>query len=456
MTDKIAAFIEAASVRQGKAHNSGAVDQAEEIRAANPNVANANIYAAAILGSHEEVARFIEGDKDLATAKGGPRNWDAITYLCFSRYLRVERARSADFVRTASILLEAGASANSGWFESDHQPKSQWESVLYGAAGIASDADLTRLLLEHGADPNDGETPYHAPETYDNDALKVLVGSGKLSEDSLATLLLRKTDWHDYEGIKWLLENGVCPDRMTQWGKTAIQNALLRDNEIETLRILLDHSGEPMLVATTPVRFNDSRPVFVSEIASRRGRGDVLRLFREKGILADVHGVDALLAACAENDRAAIAGIVDRDPGLVVAMRADGGTFLCNFAGNGNTDGVRNLLDLGVPLSALSVHGDPYFGIARNSTALHVAAWRARHDTLKLLLERGADANSVDAGGRTPLQMAVKACVDSYWMQRRSPSSVEMLLKAGASSRGVQMPTGYDAVDALLALNRSI
>jgi hypothetical protein len=30
------------------------------------------------------------------------------------------------------------------------------KSAIYGAAAIARHAELTRLLLEHGADPNDG------------------------------------------------------------------------------------------------------------------------------------------------------------------------------------------------------------------------------------------------------------------------------------------------------------
>jgi hypothetical protein len=32
--------------------------------------------------------------------------------------------------------------------------------VLYGAAGVAHHADMTRLLIDRGADPNDEETPY--------------------------------------------------------------------------------------------------------------------------------------------------------------------------------------------------------------------------------------------------------------------------------------------------------
>ena len=52
-----------------------------------------------------------------------------------------------------------------------HGSVPEFESVLYAAAGVAFHAGLTRLLLERGANPNDGETPYHSPESYDNGAL---------------------------------------------------------------------------------------------------------------------------------------------------------------------------------------------------------------------------------------------------------------------------------------------
>jgi ankyrin repeat protein len=89
-------------------------------------------------------------------------------------------------------------------------------------------------------------------------------------------------------------------------------------------------------------------------------------------------------------------------------------------------------------------------GIAKKSTALHVAAWRARHATVKLLVERGAPVDLPDGKGRTPLMLAVQACVDSYWRDRRSPESVATLLAAGASVRGIVYPSGYGDVDALL------
>jgi hypothetical protein len=126
-----------------------------------------------------------------------------------------------------------------------------------------------------------------------------------------------------------------------------------------------------------------------------------------------------------------------------------GGRLLAEFAGNGNTNGVGHLLDLGVNVAAM-YGGDPYFDIAKDSTALHVAAWKAWPQTVKLLIECGAPVNQVDGKGRSPLMLAVKACVDSFWMHRRTPESVEALLKAGASTNGVEYPCGYAEVDELL------
>jgi ankyrin repeat protein len=135
---------------------------------------------------------------------------------------------------------------------------------------------------------------------------------------------------------------------------------------------------------------------------------------------------------------------------LIDELLAEGGTLLSQFAGNGNTEGVRPLLDLGVDVRATYRQGNSYLGIAENSTALHAAAWLARHATVQLLVERGAPVDVPDGKGRTPLELSVRACVDSYWTRRRSPDSVFTLLTAGASVRGIKFPSGYAEVDELL------
>jgi ankyrin repeat protein len=454
VSDSAAEFIEAACVPLDASHASGTLERAEAIRAAHPEVATTSIHTAAILGDDGAVHRFLEQDPGNATAKGGPHGWDALTHLCFSRYLRLDPPRSGGLVRAAEALLDAGASANTGWFEKNHQPRPEWESVLYGAAGIAHHAELTRLLLERGADPNAAEVTYHTPETYNNDALKLLVESRKLTPDSLAIMLLRKADWHDYEGIKFLLEHGADPNRHTVWGNTAFHNSVVSDNDLETVKLMLDHGADPKRAPMGAAAAWRGRGESAVTMAAWAGRGDLLELFERQGVSLELRGLERLLAACARNDARKVRSIVEREPQLVRELVKQGGEVLVSFARVGNADGVRHLLDLGIDVAAVFEQGNGYFDIAKNSTALHAAAWRANHSTVKLLIERGAPVNARDEKGRTPLMLAVKACVDSYWTDRRSPESVLALLDAGASTEGVRYPSGYDAVDDLLKARR--
>jgi len=429
----------------------GSLEPGRKILAAHPEIAGSDIYTAAILGDDLAVRRFLMADPGLATAKGEPLAWDALTHLCFSNYLRLDPGRSDAFLRAAQALLDAGASANTGFWEKNHQPDPEWESAIYGAAGVAHDPGLTHLLLQHGANPNDEETPYHAPETYDNRALRILVESGTLTPDSLTMILLRKTDWHDFDGITWLLAYGIDPNATSRFGKTALHNAILSDNALPIVEALLDHGADP---ARTMERADAIRsaPAGASAIAiaARRGRGDVLDALERRQYSIELSGVDRLLGACARNDGDGARSLVAREPAAVADLIADGGTFLAQFAGNGNTGGVGLLLDLGVPAAAPFRQGNSYIGLAKESTALHAAAWLARHETVKRLVERGAPVNAEDARGRTPLVLAVRACVDSYWTRRRSPDSVRALLAAGASVQGALFPSGYAEVDELL------
>jgi ankyrin repeat protein len=414
------------------------------ILALHPQVAASSIYTAAILADEATVSAFLARDPGSATAKGGPLGWDALTHLCFSRYLRLDRTRSDAFVNTARALLDAGASANTGWIEMiDHpNPRPIVEAAIYGAAAIAQHAGLTRLLLEHGADPNDEETAYHVIETDDNVILKILLESGKWNERSLATALLRKCDWHELDGLRLILEHGADPNRMTRWGLTAIHQSLRRDNQLAMIELLLDYRADPAI----PNREGKS----AIWIAAHRGRADALDLFEKRGIPISLGGVDALIAACARDQRETIRSLISAEPQLKRNLIDQGGTLLAEFSGVGNVAGVRNLLDSGVSVTTLYREGDGYYGIAKESTALHVASWRARPEVVRELIARGAPVNATDGQNRTALQLAVKACIDSHWSERRSPDSVRLLLEAGASASGIELPTGYDEVDILL------
>jgi hypothetical protein len=131
LTDPLSAFLTAACVDPHSWHGGGTLDEAEAILARHPNVATASISSAAVLADEPTVRAWLARDPSLATTTGGPHQWDALTHLCFSRYLRIDKARSDAFVSTARTLLNSGASANTGFTEFiDTPPRPLHESVI--------------------------------------------------------------------------------------------------------------------------------------------------------------------------------------------------------------------------------------------------------------------------------------------------------------------------------------
>ncbi|HEV2132923.1 MAG TPA: hypothetical protein VGR47_01545 [Terracidiphilus sp.] len=444
LDDPLSAFFEAACVDRHASHASGTLEHANAILARYPEVSTRSIYSAAVLANEASLRDWLKRDPSRATAKGGPHNWDALTYLCFSRYLRIDKDRSASFVACARVLLESGASANTGWVDHiDNPPRPVSEPAIYGAAALARNPELTQLLLDHGADPNDEETPYHVAETYENTVLAILLGSGRFNERSLATVAVRKCDWHDDKGLKLALQHGANPNYLTAWNYTPLHQSIRRDNGLIMIEDLLDHGADPLL----PNR-SDGRNAI--QMAAYHGRGDILDSLAPRGFKTQLDGLDELVAACARAQLDAAQSISRRFPNLLAQLHGVGGALLARFAGVGNDAGIGTLLALGVSPNAIWPEGDAYWDLAPGSTALHLAAWRANHQTVHTLIAAGTDVNARDARNRTAIQLAVNACIDSYWKYRRQPDSVAALLAAGATLEGIELPTGYEAIDDLL------
>ena len=344
-------FIVAATAPRS-AHASGTLEEADALLA---GVAASDIYIAAILGDAARVRVLLAEDAARATARGGPYEWDALTYLCFSRYLRLRG--SDEFVRAAEALLDAGADPGTGFFEPGHRPAPTFESALYGAAGVAHHAGLTRLLLARGADPNaGGEVGYHAPEGFDNEAMLAVVESGRLDASGLTTMLHRKLDWTDLEGVRALLEYGADPNAVSAWGDRALHHSLARGNALPLLEALLDAGADPSL--GNP-RHHD---LSAHAVAARMGRADALELFERHGCVPEDTFFVALTRADADRARALMPERFEYD---VVAT----------LAGSGNAPALELALDLGLRLS---------------DAALPTAVWRERAGAVRVLLARGA------------------------------------------------------------------
>ena len=134
---------------------------------------------------------------------------------------------------------------------------------------------------------------------------------------------------------------------------------------------------------------------------------------------------DTLLAADPELDihEAAAFGYLDRlrerleeDPARIGSFSADGYTALHLAAFFAKAEAARTLLDAGAPVDA----------VARNEMRvqpLHSAAASRQTEICVLLLAAGADVNATQAGGYTPLHAAA---------QNGDPEMVELFLSAGA------------------------
>jgi hypothetical protein len=157
-------------------------------------------------------------------------------------------------------------------------------------------------------------------------------------------------------------------------------------------------------------------------VAARSGHLAAYELLVSRGATTDLDPVARAVLAVARGESTELP---DAPSPMPYIDSADHGWLLGQFALLGRTDVVRSLLDggLGVDLRGWS-----------NFTPLDLAAMAGRVDTVKLLIERGADLadRAFDDDGPTPLDCAEWGAQNNRTPDGDYDAAIEALKAVGA------------------------
>lgn len=385
--------------------------------------ADSNIFAACVLGDQGALARLIGSNQVLPNSSGGPRNWQPLLYVCFSKEIEDEDAADC-----AQLLLEHGADPDAHFYEPAYPDAPQ--SALYGAVGVNCNPLLADVLLRHGANTQDGESIYHAAQHGHLECLEVLKRHGadfSAAQQPWGNTPLyflfghRPTDkqWPvALTGIRWLLEEGGADPNVTstEYEETPLHSAARRHRG-EALELLLAHGAH----GDAPTR--DGLTPYA--LAARHGNTEAMDALRKHNAVLPLTPVDQLLASCAVGDELHARGIISGDPDILQRLGPRDLALLCEHASEGNLQAITAMCEIGVPLD---VFGE------QQSTALHQSAWHGRADVAKVLVEHGAALDIKDGAYHgTPLDWA---CHGSVFCKQDEPGDhvavAQTLIAAGA------------------------
>jgi ankyrin repeat protein len=380
----------------------GDMRRASTLLAAEPTLESFDVYTACACGAAEHLERLLVKDGSLAMRKGGPLDREPILYACFSRFTRSDPRRAAGIVRVVRLLLEHGADANAHHIL--REGDAAWtQTCLYGAAGIANDPTLTRLLLHAGADVNELQGPpegeiravgygtealYHASEFSDLACLRMLFeASPPPHPGRVSYALARMLDFENPGGVELFLRHGADPNFRIPWmhHRTHLHRAIVYGRSLPIVAMLVDAGGDANAtddLTMTPLRY-----------AVRHGRDDVVALLQRAGaVVAVVTAEDRASGAVARGEASAgSAGAVDPD-------------VLCNAAARNDAGLIRRLLATGADPNA---RGD-----VDDTAPLDWACWRGQYEAARALVEGCADLHAINRYGSDALGTVVHGSIN--------------------------------------------
>jgi ankyrin repeat protein len=376
-----------------------------------------NIFVAAALGDLETVTSILERSPQLATVVGGPRKTQPITYVAHAPFGIWDHTYPERQQETVKLLLKSGADPNGFVHEEGRGNIGDGRlSALYGCCRKPGNPELAQILLNAGANPNDGESLYHASELKDTRCLELLFEAG-VDKESQEYCIRRALDDENPKAVEIYLKHGTNPNHL-DW-------ALFRERSFEIVQLLVNWGADInrpspadhwLLVA----RIKGLTPI---QIAERNGDSQAVAYFLERDAVDNRTPRDLLIGACARADRERAEEIRIEHPGIAAALAEQDHCNLPALARSGRLESVDIMLDVGFDIEARTDDLD--------ATALLYASTNGDVPMINLLLRRGARLEVTHKYGGNPLGTAIYCA--AYFANPNGDYSraVQRLIEAG-------------------------
>jgi ankyrin repeat protein len=418
--------------------------QADELATArriveeHPEEARFSIHVAAAVGNAPHVAERLAADPSLATRRAQGDGPEPIILAAHCGLQSLMQVPVADRVRTATLLLDAGASPNA--FVQLHNDPHARIPALYFAC-VSGNAPVAKLLLERGAEPNDGESVYHAAEHDHEDCLDLLVSHGADVSNAHArwgntplffvaghseTSPLRASA---ERGIRWLLEHGADPNVVSSTkpqaestpgsGETPLHRVAMSDRSTTIASLLLSHGADVEMPRA------DGKTAYT--LAYRAANMAMALMLAQHGARTDaLSDTDRFLAACLTTDDAEAGALLATRADLMRTLSADEKQVLMGAVHRDDPDAIALMISLSWSLTEEGQWG---------GTPLHWASWFGRGNAVRALLEHGAPVNARDSTyGSSPIAWAAHGSTNSRpGNDADYIAIVQLLLDAGAT-----------------------
>jgi ankyrin repeat protein len=415
-------------------------DRAARLLELHPRIADANFHTALLLGDAARVEAEIARRPALATEAGGPRDWPPLLYLCHTSLRFGPDSRRAGIIATARVLLGHGADPNAKYPWLHHGVR---RPALWAAVCSSQSRPLAELLLEAGADPNDGVTFPLAAGGGDIASLELLHTHGAdvnqpWASDGSSTLYSLMS-WSDTPtGIHWLLEHGADPDPVfAPNGETPLHVAARRW-QADVAAALVRRGAD------VSRRRADGRTPY--EIAELSGNTAVAAIIAEHGGATELRPADRLVAAAARGDRKTVEALLEANRNSPPDFAPEHYAALYNAADRGDARVLELMLLCGLDPN----RGDDEIG----KTALHAAAMEGQVDAVRVLLAHGASTSVRDREFHgQPLVWAAEGSRSRGQNGHNYDEVGRLLLKAG-SPVDWQQPNGEPAESIIETITR--